>query len=122
MYVSELVPELVVSLDALCSAQGQVLIAHGRNRGGEEKLMSEVMCSFVCHRAATLICTALPQVKGIFDVDVVREAELDSMYQCSDVAVYRLTRTKHGQEEAGEVACDGQLDENSSNEKKRRRL
>ena len=42
MYIAEAIPDLVRTLDAICSPSGQVLIAHGRNRGGESTLMSQV--------------------------------------------------------------------------------
>lgn len=42
MYVSEAVPELVRSLAATCLHKGRVLVAHGRNRGGEQVFLEQV--------------------------------------------------------------------------------
>ena len=42
MYIAEAVPDLVSTLVALCAPWGQVLLAHGRNRGGEIALLAQV--------------------------------------------------------------------------------
>ena len=42
MYIAEAVPDLVSTLVALCAPGGQVLLAHGRNRGGEAALLVQV--------------------------------------------------------------------------------
>ena len=42
MYIPEAVPDLVATLEAVCAPSGQVILAHGRNRGGESALMAKV--------------------------------------------------------------------------------
>lgn len=41
--MSEAVPDLVRSLAAACLPKGRVLVAHGRNRGGEQVFLEQVM-------------------------------------------------------------------------------
>lgn len=44
--MSEAVPDLVRSLAAACLPKGRVLVAHGRNRGGEQVFLEQV-CPWV---------------------------------------------------------------------------
>lgn len=58
MYIAEAIPDLVSTLVALCAPRGQVLLAHGRNRGGEAALLAQV-CG-----------AALPCKRGVSDLDI----------------------------------------------------
>ena len=71
MYVAEAVQPLVASLKALSGPRTDVLVAHGRNRFAQEAFW----------RAAAA---------AGFAAESVGPAELDPVYQCSDVSVYRL--------------------------------
>ncbi|KAF8055749.1 METTL21A [Scenedesmus sp. PABB004] len=78
MYVHELVADLVASLRALVSPdRGVAYVAHGRNRPAEP--------AFVAAAAA-----------AGFAVSRVPSAELDPVFQTSDVDVLRLTRAPAG--------------------------
>ncbi|GAX77181.1 hypothetical protein CEUSTIGMA_g4627.t1 [Chlamydomonas eustigma] len=74
MYISEAVSDLVLTLEASVAPLGQVLLAHGRNKGGEG--------------------TFFETVQGIFSVKEVTSAELHEVYQCSDVQVYSLAKAE----------------------------
>ena len=72
MYVTEAVPALVESLAGLSDSHTLILVAHGRNRFAESAF--------------------LDACKGRFVVQTVPGNELDEVYQCSDVDVYKLCK------------------------------
>jgi hypothetical protein len=61
-------------------------------------------CTLNCALLACAVLFHIMQVKGIFEVEVVGDQELDSVYNCSDVAVYRLRRRGPAGEGSGRVA------------------
>ncbi len=75
MYIREAIEDLVKSLMALSNGATEVLVAHGRNRFAEDEF--KVCCS----------------KHGLAVVELDEEV-LDDVYQCSDVTVYKLTRSK----------------------------
>jgi hypothetical protein len=77
MYIREAVADLVESMVALSGPGTDVLVAHGRNRFAEGDFLA------CCARRGL----AVAEVPG---------GELDEVYQCSDVAVYRLARRRGG--------------------------
>lgn len=70
MYIREAIPALVATLVAVSDKHTTVLLAHGRNRGGEETFLK---------LAAQHFC-----VQELIGLD------LDEVYQCVDVTVYCL--------------------------------
>lgn len=72
MYVREQVGPLLASLAALSGPETEVLISHGRNRFAET--------DFFALAADT------------FDVADVPISELHSVYNCSDVTVWRMRK------------------------------
>jgi hypothetical protein len=72
MYVSEVVPQLVTSLAALCSKETTVLVAHGRNRPAEPEF-----------KAAA---------QQHFSIELVPSSELDPVYQVSRGRVCCVSR------------------------------
>eukprot|EP00878_Enallax_costatus_P010031 GHUV01010470.1.p1 GENE.GHUV01010470.1~~GHUV01010470.1.p1 ORF type:complete len:179 (+),score=53.42 GHUV01010470.1:849-1385(+) len=72
MYIDELAPALVKSLVLLSGPDALIHIAHGRNRPAEPAF----------RKAAA----------QHFGIELVPSAELDEVYQCSDVNVLRLRR------------------------------
>lgn len=72
MYVDEAVPDLVTSLTRLASSSSEVLIAHGRNTSAEQ--------------------TFAKAIAKTFSMQLLSEEELDDVYQCSDVDVWRLQK------------------------------
>jgi hypothetical protein len=73
MYIHEAIQPLVATLEAATDARSEVLVAHGRNRQAEPAFL----------RAAAAAAFEAADVAG---------AELDPVYQCSDVQVLRLRR------------------------------
>lgn len=61
MYISEVLPQLIASLAALCSPGTTVLVAHGRNRPAEPEF-----------KAAA---------QQHFSIELVPSSELDPVYQ-----------------------------------------
>lgn len=70
MYIEAAIPDLITTLCATCSERSQVYIAHGRNRQAEEKFLQ---------------CC-----KGLFEVSVVGNDQLDTVYHTGDVDVLML--------------------------------
>eukprot|EP00879_Flechtneria_rotunda_P030302 GHRR01032922.1.p1 GENE.GHRR01032922.1~~GHRR01032922.1.p1 ORF type:complete len:247 (+),score=39.72 GHRR01032922.1:247-987(+) len=70
LYADDLVPDLVKSLQLLSHRDSFILVAHGRNRSGEPAF----------NKAAA----------PYFSVSMVQCADLDEVYQCSDVDVLKL--------------------------------
>lgn len=66
-----MVAALVKTLASAVAPGGQVLLAHGRNRGAEPTFLAEA-------RRQGLRCLEVPS------------SELDSVFQCADVSVWRL--------------------------------
>lgn len=72
MYITEAAPPLVATLLSVADERTAILIAHGRNRQAEGAFL----------RACT----------GLFRITDVPSAELDPLYQCTDVSVLRLEK------------------------------
>jgi hypothetical protein len=75
MYITEAVEDLVSSIVALSGPETDVLVAHGRNRFAEAEFKA------CCARRGL----AVRELPG---------EELDEVFQCSDVSVYRLERRR----------------------------
>jgi hypothetical protein len=72
MYVTEAIPALMESLEGLSDSKTLILVAHGRNRFAQPSF--------------------LEACKGRFAVQTVPAEELDEVFQCSDVDVFRLCK------------------------------
>ncbi|MEW5304139.1 MAG: hypothetical protein WDW36_006772 [Sanguina aurantia] len=70
MYIREAIPALVATLVAVSGMHTTVLVAHGRNRGGEEQFLKLAAQHF-----------RVQELTGL---------DLDEVYQCIDVSVYSL--------------------------------
>jgi hypothetical protein len=73
MYIDNAVVPLVRTLVAASDENTRIYIAHGRNRQAEASFLAAA--------------------KAHFAVGEVSSDDLDEVYQCTDVTVWRLTKT-----------------------------
>ena len=74
MYIHDAVAPLVQTLAAASDENTRIYLAHGRNRQAEASFLAAA--------------------KAHFAVCEVPSDDLDGVYQCTDVTVWRLTKTR----------------------------